>query len=195
MDISRKNYQPEKTEGADHFFPKSEEHFKENKPDENSFLEKHGSKVLAHWRAQDFEVYEEDKKWHIYIYLVIIAITGYAVWSNSLVMAITFILIGVVIYLQLNKDPKIVDFAITTDGVVIGKEIFEYTNIKSFWIHNDPPHEKYLSLHTHGNLLPIVHISVDSQDPHELREILLNYIPEVKNDLGFIDVLERFLRM
>jgi hypothetical protein len=154
-----------------------------------------GGKTLLRWKAPEFEAPEMDNRLYAYVFLPLIAIVGYAIYQNSLVVAITFILIGVIIYLQLHKEPQVIDFAVTADGVAAGNELFEYENIKSFWIFYDPPHEKHLSLHTRGHLLPFVHIPLESQNPVELRETLSEYVPEVKQNHGFVDALERFLRI
>lgn len=195
MDIQRTQpagRRPEKTE--DFVYENTESFRHENIPENNS-LGRYAKKTLLGWQAPEFEVYEKDNRWFAYLSLILIAIIGYAVYSNSLIMAIVFILIGVILYIQLHKEPAIIDFAITTDGVIAGKEIFEYENIRSFWIFYNPPYEKYLSLHTRGHLVPFIHIAIDDHNPVELRAILIKYIPEIKQEPGMVDVLERFLRM
>lgn len=177
------------------FFRRKEEHI----PDENvrsiGLSPRNQQRALLSWRGLEFEVYEKDKRWYAYVSLILIAIIGYAVYTNSLIMAMVFILIGIIFYIQLHKEPKIIDFAITTDGIIAGNEIFEFDQLKSFWIFYDPPQKKYVSFHTTGRLVPFIHIMIDEHDPVELRSILIKYIPEVKQEPGMADVLEKFLRI
>ncbi len=151
--------------------------------------------ALARWQAPEFETYERDRRWEMYLALVLAAIVAYAVFTNSPIMAITFILIGVVAYIYMNKEARILDFMVTSDGVVAGKELYPFENIKSFWIFYEPDGKKVISLHTRSYLPPYVHIPIHEEDPVELREILLQYVPEIKQEEGVIDTLERLLRI
>lgn len=152
-------------------------------------------KILARWTAPEFEVYERSGRWHLYLALALLTIIGYALYTNSPLMAITFILIGVLGYIYANKEPCLIDFSITTRGVVAGREIYDYRNIDSFWIFYDPEHTKLLSLKTKSHLLPFVHIPIDDQDPVAIRHMLLKFIPEVRQERGLIDTLERLLHI
>lgn len=149
--------------------------------------------VLAHWRAPEHELQEKDRNWYLYVSFVLLAIIGYAVYTNSPVMAITFILIGMVGYIFLSKEPQIIDFAVTPKGVVAGKEIYEFENILSFWIFYEPRQTKIISLRMKHKLLPYVHIPVHQEDPVEIRSLLLEYIPEVKQEPNIVDAFENFI--
>ncbi|PJA87043.1 MAG: hypothetical protein CO141_01530, partial [Candidatus Moranbacteria bacterium CG_4_9_14_3_um_filter_42_9] len=96
-------------------------------------------------------------------------------------------------YIYLNKKPRILDFAITNTGVIADKEIYQFENINSFWIFYAPPQEKLLSLHTKSYLMPFVHIPIGNENPVKIREMLLKYIPEIKQKPSFADMLERLL--
>lgn len=158
-------------------------------------ISEHSQDVLAHWKAPEFEVYERDRKWYLWVSFFLIAIIGWAIYSNSLVMAITFILIAVVGYIYIEKEPRVIDFIITPDGISAGKEVYAFDNIRSFWIFYEPPHVKIISLKTESHLLPFVHIPIHDEDPVHIRQLLLDYIPEEKQEEGLLQILERLLRL
>jgi hypothetical protein len=177
---------------------------------EDMLIGEHSEDVLAHWRAPEYEVYDRDKKWYIYITLLLAAIIAYAIYTNGIVMAITFILIGVVGYIHINKDPRILDFLITPEGILAGRELYEFENMLSFWIfyEPDPPRlaettarrreaggRKAISLHTKSHLVSYVHIPIHEEDPAKLQEILIKYIPEIKQAEGIVEIAERLLRI
>lgn len=162
---------------------------------EDIMISEHSMDVLAHWRAPEYEIYARDKKWYLYITLALAAIVGYAICSNGVIMAITFILIGVVGYIHLNKDPRILDFIITPEGVLAGRELYEFENLLSFWIFYEPDGKKAISLRTKSRLVPYVHIPIHEENPAELREILVQYIPEEKQEEGIVEIAERVLKI
>ncbi|MDX9913721.1 MAG: hypothetical protein RBS77_04025 [Candidatus Moranbacteria bacterium] len=158
-------------------------------------LEQRGHGVLLHWQGPEYEHYPKEKNWYAVAALILSAIIIYALVTNSPIMAITFVLIGVVGYIQLEKFPRVLDFKVTTDGVMAGEELYQFDNIKSFWIFYEPPHTKILSLHTDAMLTPFIHIPVHQIDPVKLREILMEFVPEEKQKPTLVDTLERLLHI
>lgn len=149
---------------------------------------------LMAWSAKEHEKFNVNSKTSLIIMIVLLAIISYAIYSNSPIMAITFILIGIVGYIQLNRDPEIINFFITTDGIAAGNQFYPFDDAKSFWLYYNPPYEKRISLHMKGKMVPYIHIPIDDQNPVEVRKILLNFIPEKKQQRTFIDTLEALLR-
>jgi len=147
--------------------------------------------VLYRWIAPEFEAYEKSTRWYLMFAAFIIAMTAYALITNSPIMAITFILIGIVGYIHLQKNPRIINFSITSKGIVADREMYAYENIHSFWIFYDHPHARTISLHTKASMLPFIHIPIRDEDPVFLRELMLKNIPEIKQDAGLIDAIER----
>ena len=167
--------------------------FKMLEAPEECLIEKYSKDTLLHWRAPEFEMYERNKKRLSYVALFLLVVIVYATFTNNPIMAIVFVLIGIVAYLYANKEPRILDFRIVPEGVLAGNEIYEFENIHSFWIFYDPKYLKVISLHTKSYLMPFVHIPIENEDPVEIRRILLKYIPEIKQDHNLVEILERFL--
>lgn len=164
-------------------------------PPHDMLLTQNSRDVLYRWKGPEFEVYERDKKWYLVMSAILLIIISWALYSNSPIMAITFILIGVVGYIYVNKEPRVLDYIVTHDGVIVGNELYQYENIDSFWIFYEPPHTKILSLKTKGILLPFVHVPLHDEDPVRVREIILDHIPERKQEEGLTEVLERLIRL
>jgi hypothetical protein len=157
-------------------------------------LAEHSEDVMMSWKTLEFEMFERDKKWYMMILGILILIVAYAIFTNSLIMAITFILIGVLGYIYINKEPRELDFMLTKDGVVVGKEIYSFRNLKSFWIFYEPE-IRVISIHTQSYLNPYLHIPLADEDPKKVREILSKYIAEEKHEPGMLEILDRFLKL
>ncbi len=166
----------------------------ENSP-EDFHVEKQTQADSVSWRAPEYEIYEKSTVWYLAAALILLAISTYAMLTNSPIMAITFILIGVVGYIYLQKEPRTLDFEINHRGVYAGSEFYDFDDIDSFWIFYDPPHTKTLSLRVDSSFMPFVHIPLGDEDPIVVREILMQYAPEEKQEAGLIDSLERFLHI
>lgn len=158
------------------------------------FLETHARSAHLRWQAPEFEKSEWDRKWYLGAIIILAVIILYALVSNNPIVAITFILIGVVGYLFLQKNPRIMDFMITPQGVIVGNEIYEYRDIKSFWIFYEL-HFKVISLRMDGKIMPHIHIPLGNEDPVKVREALIKYIPEIEQRLTMIDIIEKVFRI
>lgn len=148
------------------------------------------SQTLFNWQAKEYHKKEKTKRWYLIALLLLTGIVLYALFTNSPVMAITFILIGVVGYLLSEKDPHPINFTITEEGIRAGNEWYLYENMHSFWIFYEPGEKQYISLHTQAELLPYIKIPLGDRDPVEIRKTLLKYLPEEKHKERFIDILE-----
>jgi hypothetical protein len=151
------------------------------------------SEVLFQWRGMEYENYGISRKMFLILTFALCGIVLYALISNNPIMAITFILIGVAGYLHYQKEARELDFTIISEGIIVGKEIYSFDKIKSFWIHYDPPHTKIVSLHIGGTILPYVHIPIHNEDPVQIRAVLLEFIPEEKQEPTIIDAFERLI--
>jgi hypothetical protein len=172
------------------------EHNKQEYLDQpHDFMVAEHSNTLIDWQGPEYEHYPKEKRWYLIASLILAVIVIYALINNSPIMAITFILIGIVGYIQLEKSPRLLDFKITHDGVMVGKELYDFDNIKSFWIFYEPPHTKILSLRVDALLTPYIHIPVHQIDPVKLREILMEFVPEKKQQPTLIDTIERVLHI
>lgn len=163
----------------------------EDYPEYSTFSE---TEVIMSWKAPEYEHFPKEKNWYTVAGLILSAIIIYAIVINAPIMAITFILVGIVGYIYLEKEPEIIKFQITHDGIIAGKEIYEFETIESFWIFYDQ-NSKLVSLHTDSWILPYVHIPINDQNPAQIREILIDFIPESKHEPNFIDAIERIFHI
>jgi hypothetical protein len=161
--------------------------------EENLIKKAHIEHAKYHWQAPEHEIFEKDKRWYAYAGLFLAVIIAYAVIINSPVMAITFILIGAVGYMTLQREPRIVNFSIVADGIVANRRLYDFDNIESFWIFYEPGQIKVISLHIRSKFLPYLHIPIGEADPNVIREMLLENIQEEKHEHSIVDIFERII--
>ena len=148
----------------------------------------HSEEPVFSWEAHEYEYIEKHPKWYWVMGLVLLAIVVYAIITNSILMAILFILIGMLGYVYAEREPRLINMEINPDGVVADKIMYEYEDLKAFWIFYEVEAGfKVLSLHSKKTFLPHVHIPVGDANPILIREVLLNYLPEIRQEMTFID--------
>ena len=140
------------------------------------------------WVAPEYEYIEKHPKWYWIMGIGLLAIIIYAIITNSILMAITFILIGMLSYIFAERKPRQIRMEINPEGVIVDKIMYEYDDLKSFWIFYEVEAGfKVLSLHSQKTFLPHIHIPVGDANPILIREVLLNYLLEVKQEMTIVD--------
>lgn len=163
--------------------------------DQNYNIPSAYGKVFLYWQEPEHEPLKLGPRSQTIVTVLLVAIIGYAVYTNSPLMAITFILIGIIGYLSLHHEPRVLPFLITARGVIAGDKLYEYDTLESFFIYVDPPFENILSIQTNGELVPYVHIPIETTDADAVRDILSEFIPEEKHHPRLVDTLEKLLHL
>lgn len=153
-------------------------------------------KTLAQWEALEHEPTHLGSRAVTIAIAALIAIVAYAIYTDSPLMAIVFILIGMVGYLSLNRPEEPIHYAVMDKGIAVGREFYGYDDIASFWILEDhPDFPKHLIIRTDGLLISHVHIPLAEQNVEAIRSFILPFVPEQKYEPGLIDTIERIFHI
>ncbi len=159
---------------------------KKNKFKKKSTKNKEKTATLE-WTAAEFKYYKKNKKWFFFLFLIGFILVIIAILSKNFLFALGVIISCFVIYLYANKKPKKIKFALKGNGIKVGKQLYLYENLRSFWINYHPPHIKELSLRSKKSLVPYIKIPLGNQNPVEVRRFLLKYLPEKEHEESIID--------
>lgn len=152
---------------------------------------------LLQWKVSEFEQYPREGWWYIKFFLFGLLGLIYAFFTANVLFAIIIFLIGFIVYLHHRKDPQLLDFKITEDGVILGERIYPYKNLKNFWIIYEPPEIKNLYFYTDQLLHKELSIPLNKANPLKVRKILLQYLPEdlTKEEESSADQWARVLKV
>ena len=153
--------------------------------------------VLHEWDTPEFISFPRGKKWYIVAGTIAVALIAYAVFSQSITMAIVFVLITALFMLTEHKTPRDVRVAITDMGIEYDGKFYPYHHINAFWMVYHPPYVRSMYLRISvGRRFQVLKIELDDQNPIEIRKILINEIPEIEGaDEPLMDILIRLLRL
>jgi hypothetical protein len=151
--------------------------------------------VLISWQEPEHDAFELGPRSRLISLVLLVGIVAWALYTDSPLMAITFILIGVIGYLLESQTPRIANFALTERGVLAGRQFYPYETIESFHIYEEEPFLDTLSLHTNGDLISHVHVPIKTAPKQEVYDILSGFVPEVPHEPNFVDSLEKLMHI
>ncbi|MES2930476.1 MAG: hypothetical protein V4665_01700 [Patescibacteria group bacterium] len=132
------------------------------------------------WQAPEYSHKTRSADWYWTIGLAAIAGCIVALVFGSYVFAIFIFISGGCLILFTLREPEQFQFAIETEGLRIGKDLYSWKNIKGFTIKNKKG-DAYAKLivQTHKYFLPVYTILLPKELVPETRETLLRVVPPV----------------
>ena len=124
-----------------------------------------------------------------------IALITYFAFSGNYLAAFFFLLAGMLVaYTIYQKKPREVVCKIRAQGVQVNRDLYPYETLKSFWIFYDPPHHQELSIRSRKTFTGgYIKVPLGDADPVKIREILIKFLPERRQEEALVDVFARIV--
>ncbi|HBT81136.1 hypothetical protein A2757_02440 [Candidatus Giovannonibacteria bacterium RIFCSPHIGHO2_01_FULL_48_47] len=150
--------------------------------------------VLMSWEAPEHELREKTPDWYWAVGIIAFGFLILAILLKNFLFAILVLLGGFTVAMYGVKQPKIVNFAITSRGIKVEDKLYPYDNLQFFWINYDPPHVRELYLISKKTFQPQISIPLGQADPNEVREHLIKFLEEKEIEESLFDTIARFFR-
>jgi len=152
--------------------------------------------AILHWEMPEYAHHEKSKTWFFIAGIVVLAIIIYALITAEYTMAIVFALLAGVYYILHNETPRNVTVSITTLGIIVDKDFFQFSDIQNFWIVYQPPKVGALYLRPVKRTASDIRIELMEQNPMVLRNLLKTQIKELQGEgENLVDKMTRLLRL
>lgn len=151
--------------------------------------------ILLAWRTLEHEHFDITPRAYMIVGGALLCIIAYAIFTDSPLMAIVFILIGAVGYLSTQKEPRELEYLVTSKGVAAGRDFYSYREMASFWIFEDTDFLPFVSFSLPEKFAQHIHIPIGDVEPETLREALLEFLPEEEHELDLIDTLGKMFHI
>jgi hypothetical protein len=138
----------------------------------------HAGRHRMGWETDEFVSHQRSRLWYVGMALLGAVLIVYAVATANFLFAVILLMGGIIMLVSSFSPPERVPIVITTLGIVVGDEFYEYKGIKDFSIAYQPPEVKLLYVAFHSVWLPLLAIPLEDEDPNAVRAILLDYVPE-----------------
>lgn len=145
------------------------------------------------WSAPEYEFRKKGPDWFWAVGVITLTAATSSFFLQNFIFAGLVIIMGFSLALYGAKKPDMVNFKIDATGIKIGSRVFDYQNLKSFWIEYDPPIAKELLVESKKTFVPHIKIQLGDQDPVKIRAYLLQFLKEEKIEESLIIAIARLL--
>ena len=148
---------------------------------------------LLSWKVRQFENKPRSKKWYIWFFVVIAGLLAYGLFSDNFLLGILAILTALMFYLFEKREPQEFGFSITNEGILAQDRLYEFSSLESFWIFYEPQGRKELSLKSTKKVMPYIQVPIGDADPTKIRELLVDFLPEIEQEESVVDSLNQII--
>ncbi len=153
--------------------------------------------TLHEWVTPEFIPYHRGKKWFMGAGIVFGLLILIGILTQNITMILAFVGIAVVFILIEKREPRMLKVQITDMGIDYRGEFYPFHHINAFWVVYHPPyvHSLYLKIRS-GKKLQTLKIELNQENPVEIRQLLINEIPEIEGaGEPMLDLFSRLLRI
>jgi hypothetical protein len=168
----------------------------DNREQENQEGVQIGRSLVA-WEADEYPRQQRSARWYAIMGAIALACIIYAVLTANFLFAVIILMIGIITLLTSFQEPERIQIIITTTGIVIGDNYFEYRSVKDFSIVYQPPEVKTLYMTFKSVLQPLLVVPLEDADPNVVRDSLLPYCIEdlARTQERLTDTLRRVYKL
>jgi len=141
------------------------------------------------WQTSSFGYNPSKKYLYIFITALLVAAGLLFYLRIDMLLAIVFIMVAVIFFIDSRKKPAQIDVLITDTHIEVGEKRFYYHELKSFWLEYQIFGVKELIVYTKKWYMPPLRIQLENQNPLKIRELLIDQMPEKENSKSIIDIL------
>lgn len=138
----------------------------------------YGKKIIS-WDIPEYNKHERTRWWYVISATVGILFIIYSFLSGNFLFAVIVIIGALVIIIHDSQEPMKINFSLTDQGVIVGKNFYDYDVLKDFSIIFKPHNNiKNLYFEFKNSIKPRLSIPLNDLNPLPIRESLLKYLPE-----------------
>ncbi len=150
----------------------------------------HEETIEFSWDTYEYEHREKSTDWYWALGILVVVGATIAFISKNLLFGFLILMGGFMVGLFASKKNDPLSVEVSMRGVVINGRPMNFTDIKAFWMYRNPFGIRKLVLKTNRNLAPMISLPLpDDMRAAELREFLLEHVPEQELQESFVDLL------
>ncbi len=156
-----------------------------------------GEEIIG-WEIPEYEKHERTKLWYITASVVTLLLLLFSFLTANFLFAVIIIVVAMVIIIHDGREPDMVEFKLTDEGVVVGRKFYDYDELQNFSIVYKPRQDvKNLYFEFKNSIKPRLSIPLENMNPLPIRKNLLKYLEEdlERTDQPVSEGLARLFRL
>lgn len=140
------------------------------------------------WTTVEYFHQEKTSDWYWMVGIVTVSIAVISIIMNNVIFAILILVSSFTLSMFASKPPLEVDIHIDDMGIQIGKIMYPYQNLESFWVETREGNDRVL-IKSKKMLMPLIIIFINETEvrPGDVRTLLLKHLQEEEHSEPFLE--------
>ena len=141
-----------------------------------------------HWRDYEYAHRPRSVDWFWGLGLGSILIAIASIYFGNLLFGLLVIVAALTLGISAIREPKEIDYILADKEVHMGTTTYSYRNLKSFFVDEQIHHNK-LILMRNRTFMPEIILTIHDHSAEEVRDFMLDKLPEVEHGEPFLHAL------
>jgi hypothetical protein len=151
------------------------------------------------WKIEERNFMPKTTEWFWALGIFGFALIVFAILLKNYLLIVIVGLAAFIIYSNKNKQPEIINFRLTDDGLYIEDKLHPFDSFESFWIFSaiggpasgGPVQSREFVLRRKDRFIPLLVTPFHENDEPQIRKILTGQLPEKEERESLIDLLSK----
>ena len=134
------------------------------------------------WETYEFQYKKKTADWFWAVGIICLALAVIAIIYSDSLFAIFIIIVGALSIGTGNRRPRVLEIKLNDKGLSVNSTLYPFQNIKTFWVEDGKKSFPKLILRIERFINPIIVLPIETDyfESSDVRNFLLNYVPEDK---------------
>ena len=130
----------------------------------------------------EFQYKKNTADWFWAVGIICLALAVIAIIYSDSLFAIFIIIVGALSIGTGNRRPRVLEIKLNDKGLSVNSTLYPFQNIKTFWVEDGKKSFPKLILRIERFINPIIVLPIETDyfESSDVRNFLLNYVPEDK---------------
>lgn len=140
------------------------------------------------WEVKEYEHLKRGVDWFWAIALLAGVGAVVSIIFDNFLLAVIILLGAVSLIMYAKREPENMSVELSPAGVKIGKTLYPYKNLKTFWVTDENERCKLL-LESTRSIMPIIDVKAPHGRRDEIMEYINDYLPALEREESLVDAL------
>ncbi len=130
------------------------------------------------WQILEYKKREKTVDWYWAVGVIAVSLAIIAVIMGDGLFSIFIIIATAILLTFSSREPRTFEVSVDKRGIIVGAESYPFATLEDFWVdiseHNNPK----ILLKSKKLIMPLIVIPIEDYDHMDIRDFLLEYLPE-----------------
>lgn len=150
-------------------------------------------KNILMWDAPEYYHIKKNIDWYWTVWIIAVSLSVTSIIFSNITFGIFIIVATFALSVFAAKLPAIIHYKIDTEGVTIDKKYYPFENLESFGIDTETLMMPKLALMSKKIFMPYIIVPIQNVNIEDVKNFLINYLPEKKHQEPLFHKLIEYL--